>query len=263
MSNEFISSNSKTPSTGSRSRGSIDAFCRTMGRNLSRHLHSRSSSQRILSGVQGTTTSNGSDSHVYARFHRESACNRERNSHSVAKECHRKSSRKRKIVGFLQYNFSDKEKIRRIAPYSKSKQSKSLPAAFPFPNGNPTINYKKPTTGRMDSCIGSDGCLFSCTDPSLPSQISTLLLQRPVLPEQSASVRAFDRSSSVYESRAGDCRTPSSGVYSLSSVSGRLATEKQKSQSSVGPGTKGYRRYSKAGFSHKQREVESPSKSVV
>ena len=75
-----------------------------------------------------------------------------RNSDSVAKECHRKSSRKRKIVGFLQYNFSDKEKIRRIAPHSKSKQSKSLPAAFPFPNGNPTINYKKPTTGRMDNC---------------------------------------------------------------------------------------------------------------
>ena len=144
-------------------------------------------------------------------------CNRERNSDSVAKECHRKSSRKRKIVGFLQYNFSDKEKIWRIAPHSKSKQSKSLPAAFPFPNGNPTINYKKPTTGRMDNCIGSDGCLFSCTDPSLPSQISTLLLQRPVLPVQSASVRAFDRSSSVYESSAGDCRTPSSGVYSLSS----------------------------------------------
>ena len=263
MSNEFISSNSKTPSTGSRSRGSINAFCRTMGRNLGRHLYSRSSSQRILSGVQGTTTSNGSDSHVYARFHRESVCNRERNSDSVAKECHRKSSRKRKIVGFLQYNFPDKEKIRRIAPYSKSKQSKSLPAAFPFPNGNPTINYKKPTTGRMDNCIGSDGCLFSCTDPSLPSQISTLLLQRPVLPVQSASVRAFDRSSSVYESSAGDCRTPLSGVYSLSSVSGRLATEKQKSQSSVGPGTKGYRRYSKAGFSHKHREVESPSKSVV
>ena len=89
---------------------------------------------------------------VYARFHRESVCNRERNSDSVAKECHRKSSRKRKIVGFLQYSFSDKEKIRRIAPYSKSKQSKSLPAAF---------NYKKPTTGRMDNCIGSDGCLFS------------------------------------------------------------------------------------------------------
>ena len=118
------------PSTWSRSRSSIDAFCRTMG-NLCRHLHSRSNSQRILSGVQGTGVI-----HTSMLGSIEKVCVVEKEILTVVEECHGKSSRKRKIVWFLQNNFLTNKTSggwRLILNLSNLN--------LYLQNGNPTINY--------------------------------------------------------------------------------------------------------------------------
>ena len=125
---------------------------------------------------------------------------------------------------FLQYNVFGTQKDRRFKTGDKPETTQPVSENRTFQDGHYEQSDKSCKERRLGNFNRFTRCLFSHTNFSSPSKVSTVLRSGQSLPVSSISVRAKDISESVHESGISRSSSFKNAEHQIGSLSRRLAS---------------------------------------